>query len=566
MKMHFSPVVCIVLIACLFTGCHAASDKNHINSDSIRIVEGMKLFTQHCNGCHNFRQKDIGPQLNGITTNLSYEWIENFIHNPQHVIQLKDKHADSLYAEYKTIMPAFAYLSNDDISNIIAFLHTHNEQKIIDTSRGLADPIPAKIQLSNLIVKLQLITQIPASSDSNKKPLARITKLDYQPNTNKIFIVDLRGKLYQLQNGKTTVYMDMAKLKPSFISAPGLATGFGSFAFHPQFAKNGLFYTTHAEKAGSAKADFNYAYTIPVAMQWVLTEWKADDPTATVFKGTSRELLRLNMIDAIHGMQEISFNPYAKNGDEDYGLLYVCIGEGGSAENGYPFLIHNKAQILGTVLRIDPLGNNSANGKYGIPSTNPFANNKNELGEIYAYGFRNPHRITWSKAGDMFVCHIGHGNVESIDLVKKGNDYGWPIREGTFVVNPYGDLNKVHPLPANDSSYHITYPIAEFDHDEGKAICGGYEYTGNTVPQLKGKFLFGDIPTGRLFYIDMKDIQQGKEAPIKEWRVSINNTIKKFADMFKNDRVDLRLGKDAQGEIYLLTKADGKVYKIIGTQ
>ena len=322
--------------------------------------------------------------------------------------------------------------------------------------------------------------------------------------------------------------MDMAKLKPNFINEPGLATGFGSFAFHPQFAKNGLFYTTHTEKADSAKADFSYADSIPVALQWVLTEWKADDPNAKTFKGTSRELLRVNMVSGIHGAQEINFNPLAKPGDEDYGLLYIGIGDGGCTENGYAFLAHSKQKPWGTILRIDPSGNNSTNKKYGIPATNPFVKNKNDLGEIYAYGFRNPHRFTWTHSGEMLACNIGHGNIESINLIKKGNDYGWPIREGNFSLNPYGDLNKVHPLPPNDSSYHITYPVAEYDHDEGKAICGGYEYTGNAVPQLKGKFLFGDIPTGRLFYIDMKDIKQGSEATIKEWQVSINDSIKKL--------------------------------------
>jgi hypothetical protein len=131
-------------------------------------------------------------------------------------------------------------------------------------------------------------------------------------------------------------------------------------------------------------------------------------------------------------------------------------------------------------------------------------------------------------------------------------------------LNPYGDLNKLHPLPANDNSYHITYPVAEYDHDEGKAISGGYEYTGNAVPQLKGKFLFGDIPTGRLFFINLEDVHQGSKATIKEWQVSVNDSIKKLSDICGNGRVDLRFGKDAEGELYMLTKADGKIYKIVG--
>jgi len=161
------------------------------------------------------------------------------------------------------------------------------------------------------------------------------------------------------------------------------------------------------------------------------------------------------------------------------------------------------------------------------------------------------------------VSNIGHGNIESVNLVKAGNDFGWPQREGNFALNPSGNLNKVHPLPADDSMYHITYPVIEFDHDEGKAISGGYEYTGNHVPALKGKFLFGDIPSGRLFYSNMADIKPGQQAIIKEWRVSVNGITKSLTELCGSDRVDLHFGRDDQGEIYILTKADGRVYKII---
>jgi len=271
------------------------------------------------------------------------------------------------------------------------------------------------------------------------------------------------------------------------------------------------------------------------------------------------------MVTGIHGVQEITFNPLSKPGDEDYGLLYIGVGDGGSVEEGYPFLAHSNEKIWGTILRIDPMGRNSVNSQYGIPPQNPFAQNQNNktLEEIYAYGFRNPHRITWSKSGKMLACNIGHGNIESVNLIMPGHDYGWPIREGTFVLNPYGDLNKVYPLPSNDSIYKITYPVAEYDHDEGKAISGGFEYWGTIIPQLKGKYLFGDIPTGRLFYVDMADIKLGKQAPIKEWKISINGSQKTLKELCGTDRVDLHFGRDAKGDLYIMTKADGKVYKLM---
>ena len=463
-------------------------------------------------------------------------------------------------------MPSFAALSNDELNGIVAFINTHkNAQKqTADESNSLSNPIKDTIAASSLVVQLKEVIQMPPS-DTSKQLLTRITKLDYEPDTKDLYVLDLRGKLYKLVNGKPQVYMDMAMLRPHFINQPGLATGWGSFAFDPQFAKNGLLYTAHSEAAGTAKADYGYADSIKATLQWVLTEWKADNPKAPVFSGNGRELLRINMVSGIHGVQDIRFHQQAKPGDEDYRLLYICVGEGGSAENGYPFLEHSLQKVWGTILRINPAGNNSKNGKYGIPASNPFINSKdtNPLKEIYAYGFRNPHRLTWTNDGKLLVGNVGHGNIESLYWVTKGADCGWPIREGNFVVNPYGNLNKVYPLPPNDSIYHITYPVAEYDHDEGKAISGGFEYTGE-IAALKGKYLFGDIPTGRLFYVNTKDIQLGKEAIIKEWKVMLNGRVETLRQLCGNNRVDLHFGKDAACEMYILTKPDGKIYKLVG--
>jgi cytochrome c2 len=570
MKEGFLNIVSALLFFLYLNSCKpgTSSNNNSIATDSATIAAGEQSFNLNCSGCHNFTQDGIGPQLSGVTNKVSFEFIKNFIRNPQQIINSEDERAKELYKKYKTGMPAFNGLKDDEINSIIAFMHTHKQisKKVTkEIGNALLNPIPEPIQVSNLTVGLQLLTQIPASSDSNKTPLARITKLDVQPGTKNLFVLDLRGKLYSLHNNQPVVYMDLAKLKPKFTSEPGLATGFGSFAFHPEFSKNGILYTTHTEASGSGKADFGYADSIKVTLQWVLTEWKANDPTAATFSGMGRELLRINMVTGIHGMQEIAFNPLAKHGNEDYGLLYIGIGDGGSVENDYAFLAHSKEKIWGTIIRIDPGGRNSVNGQYGIPQKNPFARDQNNKvhKEIYAYGFRNPHRFSWTKSGKMIACNIGQANLESLNLIVAGHDYGWPIREGNFVLDPYGDLTKVYPLPFNDSIYRITYPIAEYDHDEGKAISGGFEYGGKAVRDLKGKYLFGDIPTGRLFYVDMADIKLGKQSRIKEWKASIDGAVKTLKELCGNDRVDLHFGRDAKGELYILTKADGKIYKLV---
>lgn len=554
-----------------FSRCNsrASVDNSSISTDSVTIAAGEASFNKNCSGCHNFRQRGIGPQLGGVTAEVPVDWIQHFIRDSKKVIESGDERAQKLFKKYKIAMPSFSTITDDEMNGLIAYLNTHkkpNQRMTKSDGTELLNPIPDSIKLSNLVVGLQLVTQIPASSDSGKLPLTRITKLGFEPNSGSTFIIDLRGKLYKMQNNKPVVYMDIAKLKPKFIREPGLATGFGSFAFHPDFAKNGLLYTTHTEAPGSGKADFHYADSIKVTLQWVLTEWKTENPVAATFSGTSRELLRVNMVTGIHGIQEITFNPLSKPGNKDYGILYIGVGDGGSVDEGYPFLAHSKEKVWGTILRIDPRGSNSANGQYGIPSDNPFTKSKDtkNLGEIYALGFRNPHRITWTKSGEMLACNIGGENIESVNLIMPGHDYGWPIREGNFVINPYGELNKVYPLPANDSIYKITYPIAEYDHDWGiTAISGGFEYWGTSIPQLVGKFLLGDIPSGRLFFIEMADIKQGKQAPIKAWKISMNGEQKTLTELCRNDRVDLHFGRDAKGELYILTKTDGKVYKLV---
>ena len=566
-------IVSIAAIACFliyfFSNCNSGDsfDTRSLPTDSITIAKGQNSFANKCNSCHNFNYDGIGPQLAGVTSENSVGWIKNFIRDPKKVIESGDTTAQKLFEKYKTLMPSFAYLPDEEINAILAFIHSKKklERPVIqEDTNDIKNPIPDTIQSSDLVVDLELLTQIPRSSD--QPPFTRITKLDYQPNTGDLFILDLRGKLYRLQNGEQKVYMDMVSLKPKFINQPGLATGFGSFAFHPEFSKNGLFYTTHTEPPASAKADFSYPDSIPVLLQWVLTEWKTD-PGAFPFSGTGREILRIDMPTAIHGMQEITFNRLAKPGAKDYGLLYIGIGDGGSAEIGHALVSPTPEKVWGSIIRIDPSGNNSKNGKYGIPGSNPFYKTENEKSapEIYAWGFRNPHRISWSKSGQLLAVNIGEHNIEALNIIEAGHFYGWPIREGTFVERFFYNTGKIYPLPDNDSVYHVTYPVAQFDHDEGVAISGGFEYRGTAIPQLAGKYFFGDIASGKLFFVNMKDLKLGKQAVIKKWRISLKGVPTTLAQLCGNSRVEMRFGMDSKGELYLLTKADGKVYKLVHT-
>lgn len=552
----------------LLTSCNSERGADHaFQTDSASIAKGRTIFNQTCIACHSMDKDGIGPALGGVTKDVSADWLKRFIQDPQAMINSGDERAKELFDKYKSVMPSFNYYQEEDLEAIIAYLHTEQtgEKTMVATGpvKPLTDPIPEGIPMSDLVVNMERVMQMPPTSD--QKPLTRITKFASHPNTKAFYVLDLRGKLYRLRNRQAEVYMDMQTLMPNFINAPGHATGFGSFAFHPEFATNGLLYTTHTEKPGSAKADFFYEDSLGVKLQWVVSEWETDKPEGFPFTGKRRELFRVNMVGQSHGVQEITFNPLAKPGDEDYGLLYIGIGDGGSAERGILHINVGPENIWSSIVRIDPRGKNSANGQYGIPDNNPFTTSRNPraLGEVYAYGFRNPHRISWTRSGKMLASNIGQHNIEELNLILPGHDYGWPTREGSFVINLKESTRNLYPLTADDEAYGMDYPVAEYDHDEGNAIIGGYEYQGDAIGKLKGKYLFGDMVNGRLFYVEVDDIRPSQAAPIKEWRVSLNGKVTSFKELCDDARLSMRFGTDHKGDIYISTMPDGKIYKLV---
>jgi hypothetical protein len=228
------------------------------------------------------------PQLSGLTNDFPADWIQNFIKDPQQLINSRDAHAVQLHEKYKTMMPSFSWLKDDEIKSIIAFIHSHKENRRPEANKNdnaISNPIPDSIKLSGLIANLQLVMQIPASSDSGKSPLARITEMKIQPGTKDLFVVDLRGKLYRLRNNKPVVYMDMAKLNLNSSMNRAWQLVLEVLLFILIFLKMDCYIQPTPEAAGSGNADFGYADSIKVALQWVLTEWKVNDPKAETFSG-----------------------------------------------------------------------------------------------------------------------------------------------------------------------------------------------------------------------------------------------------------------------------------------
>lgn len=352
LKFNLSLLLFISFLLIL-TGCVKNKDRKQEDSYSQNdrpIRHGQELFNQHCASCHNFQNDGIGPNLSGVIAEKDTKWLRSFIANAPQMIKNGDARAVELYEQYnKQYMPAFPMLEKGDIASLLAYIetqqHTNLEKEKKERTGTLEDPIPERISSSDLNLVVKRILTIPPSTEA--PPLARINKLAAieSKGEDRLFVHDLRGKLHEIKDNEANIYLDLPKNKQNFIDYPGLGSGFGSFAFHPDFKNNGLFYTTHTEPKGTASADFPIPDSIPVGLQWVLLEWKADDGQAREFKGSHRELLRADMHSGIHGFQDLKFNPIAEEGDADYGLLYLDIGDGGATLGGYPFLISPMSRL-----------------------------------------------------------------------------------------------------------------------------------------------------------------------------------------------------------------------------
>jgi glucose/arabinose dehydrogenase len=467
----------------------------------------------------------------------------------------------------------------------------------------LPNPVPAGlgVTLTQLARLPRSQPNPPVNTGDNLDRWNRINYLGEIPDgSGRLFVPDLNGKLYTIKNGVPSVYLDVrAEVGPNFWDHDGIGSGFGFVAFHPDFATNGKFYTVHSEARAALRTrapDLPFPPLQEDSDQGVVTEWTAADPSASTFTGSHREVLRLGFLNDIHGIQQIGFNPTARRGTPDYGLLYLAVGDGGAAGDATESLKTtvpgDMGMPQGKILRIDPAGKDGAHGRYGIPPTNPFAHTPGTLPEIYASGLRGPYRFSWDPDEDhrMFLGNIGNEKVESIYEVRPGDNFGWSGREGPFVVKlgEGPDSCDIYPVPADDQRHRYTYPVAAYGHndvppgwpkceDSGYAVIAGSVYRGNDLPGLRGKFVFGDGVTGRVFVTDVADMRResGHLATIRELTLfdgaGKQTTLAEMAGdpdvaLAGHVKVDLRFGTDSRGELYLLSKANGTIWRVTGTR
>jgi hypothetical protein len=472
-----------------------------------------------------------------------------------------------------------------------------------------SNPIATPVAKRGIAVEIQDLVRLPdtrglrpADQDVSPAGWARISYVRDLPDGRR-FVNDSRGLLYLIgPNNQLQVYANVAAIFPNAVYNR-LESGFIAFTFHPDFARNGLFYTAHAERAaGNPKTpDF-----IPpgfslkdVTYHNVITEWHATSPAANVFEGTRRELLREAHVVAnlTHPLGAVEFNPTAKPGDPDYGLLYTSGSDHGFSNGGGPnsstaSQTQRLDSIMTAILRFDPrspkvTGGVKGLGDYTIPMANKFAadGDPKTLGEIYAYGFRNAHRLSWDTDGTMFASDIGMDNIEEINIVRNGENYGWMRREGIWENGRWrgGALNQLFPLSPEILSGRekdgLTYPVAMYDHDEGHAVTDGFAYHGR-IPALRGKFVFGDIQNGRVFAADLAEMKKADDgvpqtvAPIEEVQLYVRDakgnrigvSMKELVDQKMGasiPRVDLHISRTGDGELLLTSRQDGVIRMLV---
>ena len=475
-----------------------------------------------------------------------------------------------------------------------------------------SNPVPEPIENRGLEVEITDLVRLPdtrgmrpADQDVSPAGWARVSFVRDLPDGRR-FANDSRGFLYLLdEGGQPQVYANVAETFP-FAVYNRLESGFIGFTFHPEFTQNGLFYTVHGERGTGNPRTPGFippGYTLDdVTYHNVITEWRATDPAAPAFEGTRRELLRSAHVVAnfTHPMGAVEFNPTAEPGDADYGLLYTSgsdygFSNGGGPNANNPDQTQRLDSIITAILRIDPrspsvTGGVKGLGDYTIPPANAFAadGDPQTLGEIYAYGFRNAHRLSWDLTdGTMFASDIGMNQIEEINIVRNGGNYGWMAREGHWEnargTRPDGALNELYPLQAEvldgRQGDEFAYPVAIYDHDEGNAVTDGFTYHGR-IALLQGKFVFGDIRRGRLFAADTAALKAADDgvpqtvAPIEEIQLYVRDeegarvdvTLQELIDQTMGEgisRADLHFGRSRDGELFITSRQDGMIRMLV---
>jgi len=408
-------------------------------------------------------------------------------------------------------------------------------------------------------------------ADGLTSPLVTVEPPD---GTHRLFVADQTGKVWILRpNGTrmTQPFIDITSKLVMNINPGYDERGLLGLAFHPDYKTNGkfyLFYTAPPRPGGPEPG-------VPWDNLTRISEFQVSSDPDKADMSSERVILEADHPQSNHNGGTIEFGPD--------GYLYISIGDGGAGDDVGPGHVDdwykiNKGgngqdithNLMGNVLRIDV---NTTSGKmnYGIPADNPFVGT-DARPEIYAYGFRNPYRFSFDMGDDhkLYLGDAGQSLWEEVDIVRKGGNYGWNVKEGTHCFNTDNDLEERAACPMEDSAGNpLIDPIIELANAANPkggiaiVVVGGNVYRGKSIPFLDGRYIFGSLssngsPDGRLFLGKPKaGLWDYEQLELQSYPNNLGQYVKSF-------------GQDLDGEVYVMTSSQigptgntGRVYKLV---
>lgn len=370
-----------------------------------------------------------------------------------------------------------------------------------DTLPPSPTPLPQTLGLNQLNVQL-----LPVAGGLNE-PVYLTHAGD---GSGRLFVVEQPGRILVVQNGRVNPepFLDITPL----VGSGGSEQGLLSVGFHPDFAQNGYLFVNYTDLNGDTV----------IARYTVSGQPDVADPNS------AKILLTIDQPYGNHNGGHVLFGPD--------GYLYVGMGDGGSG--GDP---ENRAQnlesLLGKILRLDV---DNAD-PYGAPPTNPFVNTANARPEIWSYGWRNPWRMAFDPlTNDLYIADVGQNKYEEVDVEPAGSpgglNYGWRLMEG---------LHCYEPAQCQPAQLNVVLPVAEYSHNKGCSITGGYVYRGSAYPALAGVYFYGDFCSGTVWGLRAEADGRWSQAELLSSGAAISS-----------------FGQDEAGEVYLVD-LKGNIYQLI---
>jgi uncharacterized repeat protein (TIGR03806 family) len=361
------------------------------------------------------------------------------------------------------------------------------------TSRiqGAPDP-PAPYRTERVFEKLQFV-----------EPLEMVAA----PGSDRLFVAERYGKIYSFPNDpgveRAELFLDLGKV-------------IYGMAFHPKFSENGFVYVTYITHPKDELPDGTHVSRFQV---------RGDDPPRC---DPASEQLLLTWPSGGHNGGCLQFGPD--------GYLYIAVGDAGEIADP-----HEAGQDLstlpGSILRID-VDRRDADRAYAIPADNPFVGVAGARGEIWAFGLRQPWKMSFDrKTGDLWTGNVGQDLWEMIFRIERGGNYGWSVTEGSHPFRPERKRGPGQIIP----------PIVEHDHANFRSITGGFVYHGRRLPELIGAYIYGDYDTGRIWMLRYSQ----KDNKVTEQRELVDSSLRLVG--FAEDRA---------GELYLLDHMSGQISRL----